>query len=330
MESPYARETRECGLASHPVRVHRYTTADIAPGDRFDAWQGYWPNIGSLFRTEPLETFRVSSELVRLGEIGFMYTDIASQRWKRDRRLVDMGQDTIAAVVNLDGKAAGIAGRNDWVQMPGSAVLVDHSQTSLHDSAGGRSIGFSVPRRLAIEAGLDPASLHGVALNPAESAMLASHMLQVREALPRFTEGDAPQLGKSMLDVLVLTLKGASRTEAPGFREEPATLMMRARKEVQAHLGSPALTVANLCRKLGVSRSTLHRLFEEGGGVQAYIRDMRLEAARQALLNPENPERIGDLAERLGFSDAAHLSRLFKARFGETPSDCRARSLLSR
>ncbi|WP_163117306.1 helix-turn-helix transcriptional regulator, partial [Acinetobacter baumannii] len=91
-------------------------------------------------------------------------------------------------------------------------------------------------------------------------------------------------------------------------------LMLRARKEVQAHLGSPTLTVANLCRKLGVSRSTLHRLFEAGGGVQAHIRDMRLEAARQALLNPDNVERIGDIAERLGFSDAAHLSRLFRAR----------------
>jgi AraC-like DNA-binding protein len=133
-----------------------------------------------------------------------------------------------------------------------------------------------------------------------------------------------------MLDVLVLALKGASRTEAPGFREDPATLVLRARNEVQAHLGSPSLTVNNLCRKLGVSRSTLHRLFEAGGGVQAYIRDMRLEAARQALLNPENLERIGDLAERLGFSDAAHLSRLFKARFGETPSDCRARAALTR
>jgi AraC-like DNA-binding protein len=317
-------------LASQTVRVHRYTTADVAPSDRFDAWQSHWPNVGPLFSIEPLEAFRVSSELVRLGEIGFMYTDIASQRWKRDKRLVDMGQDTIAVAVNLDGKAAGIAGRNDWVQMPGSAVLVDHSQTSLHDSAGGRSIGFSVPRQLAIEVGLDIASLHGLVLTPAESAMLTSHMFQVREALPRFAEEDAPRLGRSMLDMLVLTLKGASRTEAHGFREDPATLMLRARKEVQAHLGSPALTVANLCRKLGVSRSTLHRLFEEGGGVQAYIRDMRLEAARQALLNPENPERIGDLAERLGFSDAAHLSRLFKARFGETPSDCRARSPLSR
>lgn len=315
-------------MASQPVRVHRYTTEDIAPSDRYDAWQTHW--AGALFSTEPLEAFRVTSELVQLGEIGFVYTDIASQRWKRDKRLIDMGRDSIAVVVNLDGKAAGIAGKNDWVQMPGSAVLVDHRQTSLHDSAGGRSIGFSVPRAMAIEAGLDVTSLHGMVLSPVESAMLASHMFQVREALPRFSVEDAPQLGKSMLDVLVLTLKGANRTEAPGFREDPATLMLRARKEIQAHLGSPSLTIANLCRKLGISRSTLHRLFEAGGGVQAYIRDMRLEAARQVLLNPENIERIGDIAERLGFSDAAHLSRLFKARFGETPSDCRARSVLNR
>lgn len=317
-------------MASHPVHVYRYTTADIAPSERFDAWQSHWPNVGPLFSTEPLEAFRVSSELVRLGEIGFMYTDISSQRWKRDKRLVDIGRNSIAVAVNLDGKAAGIAGRNDWTQMPGAAVLVDHGQTSLHDSAGGRSIGFSVPRHLATEAGLDVASLHGMVLSPAESAMLTSHMLQVREALPRFGEEDASRLGKSMLDMLMLTLKGANRSEAPGFREDPATLLLRTRKEIQEHLGSPSLTITNLCRKLGVSRSTLHRLFEESGGVQAYIRDMRLEAARQALLNPENPERIGDIAERLGFSDAAHLSRLFKARFDETPSDCRARSILNR
>lgn len=317
-------------MASPPVRVHRYTTNEVPAADRYDAWQDHWANLSPLFTTEPLEKFRVTAEMVQLGEIGFMYTDIASQRWKRDKRLVDLGRDSIAVVVNLDGKAAGIAGRNDWVQMPGSAVLVDHRQTSLHDSAGGRSIGFSVPRHLAAEAGLDVTALHGMVLSPAESAMLTSHMFQIREALPRFAEEDAVRLGKSMLDMLVLTLKGASRTEAPGFREDPATLLLRTRKEIQANLGSPALTITNLCRKLGVSRSTLHRLFEAGGGVQAYIRDMRLEAARQLLLNPENAERIGDIAERLGFSDAAHLSRLFKARFGETPSDCRARNLLNR
>ncbi|WHU02919.1 MULTISPECIES: helix-turn-helix transcriptional regulator [unclassified Sphingomonas] len=319
-------------MASQPVRVHRYTTAQIDAKDRHEVWLSHWPGMTPLYHTEPLEQFRISSSIAQLGEIALVFTDISAQRWRRDKRLVDMGNDSMALTVNLDGKAAGVVGKQaqDWVQMPGSAVIVDRQQTSIHDSAGGRSISLSVPRHLAIEAGLDVASLHGTVLNPAEIAMFTSHAMQIREALPRFSEEDAPRLGKSMLDVLVLALKGASRTEAPGFREDPATLVLRARNEVQAHLGSPSLTVNNLCRKLGVSRSTLHRLFEAGGGVQAYIRDMRLEAARQALLNPENLERIGDLAERLGFSDAAHLSRLFKARFGETPSDCRARAALTR
>lgn len=315
-------------MASDPVRVHSYSTADIAPSERYEGWRSHWPDLD--FVTEPLESFRVSSERVLLGQIGFMYTDITSQHWERNRREVDRGRDVISLVVNLDGKAAGTAGKRDWVQMPGSGVVFDYSQSSIHDSAGGRSIGISIPRALLAETGLDLTALHGLTLSPAESAMFTSHAFQVREALPRFTEEDAPRLGQSMLDVFVLTLKAAGRTQAPGFREDPATQMLRAQREIQAHLGSSGLTVANLCRKLGISRSTLHRLFEEGGGVQAHIRDMRLEAARQALLNPGNIERIGDLAERLGFSDAAHLSRLFKARFGETPSDCRARAALTR
>ena len=163
-------------MGSHSVRVDRYSSDDVEPQDRYEAWLDHWLNRLPLFRTEPLEPFYVTSELVRLGEVGFMYTDIASQRWTRDKRLVDFGLDTVAVAVNLDGKAAGVAGERDWVQMPGAAVLVDHSQTSLHDSAGGRSIGFALPRRLAIEAGLDVASLHGLVLSPVESAMLTSHM----------------------------------------------------------------------------------------------------------------------------------------------------------
>lgn len=319
-------------MASQPVRVHRYTTAEVEPKDRHEVWLNHWPGMVPLYHTEPLEQFRVSTSLAQLGDIALVFTDISAQRWKRDRKLVDQGNDSLALTINLDGKAAGVVGttEREWVQMPGSAVIVDRSQTSHHDSAGGRSISMAVPRHMAVEAGLDVTSLHGTVLSPVEIAMFTSHALQVREALPRFSAEDAPRLGRSMLDVLALSLKGASRTEAPGFREDPATLMLRARGEIQTHLGSPTLTVANLARKLGVSRSTLHRLFEAGGGAQAHIRDMRLEAARQILLNPDNAERIGDIGERLGFSDAAHLSRLFKARFGETPSDCRARSVLSR
>jgi AraC-like DNA-binding protein len=97
----------------------------------------------------------------------------------------------------------------------------------------------------------------------------------------------------------------------------------RARTEIRANLESPSLNVAGLCRRLNISRSTLHRLFESEGGVQTYIRNSRLDAGRIALLDSTNDERIGAIAERLGFSDAAHFSRLFRARFDETPSQCR-------
>ena len=68
-------------------------------------------------------------------------------------------------------------------------------------------------------------------------------------------------------------------------------------------MGAPSLTIANLCRRLQVSRTTLHRLFEAEGGVQAYIRDRRLEAVRLTLADAANAEPIYALAERLGFSD---------------------------
>ena len=55
--------------------------------------------------------------------------------------------------------------------------------------------------------------------------------------------------------------------------------------------------------------------------MQAYIRGRRLEAVRLALADPAAREPIYTLAERFGFSDAAHLSRLFRARYGLTPSD---------
>jgi AraC-like DNA-binding protein len=315
-------------LASNPVRVHSYSTADIAPSERYEGWRSHWPELD--FVTEPLESFHVSSERVLLGQIGFMYTDISSQHWERSKRLADRGRDIISLVVNLDGKAAGTAGKREWAQRPGSGIVFDYAQTSIHDSAGGRSIGISIPRHLLAETGLDLATLHGLMLSREESAMFTSHAFQVREALSRFTEEDAPLLGRSMLDVFVLTLKAAGRTEAPAFREDATTLFLRAESEIRAHLESPALTIANLCRKLGVSRSSLHRAFEARGGVQTYIRDARLDAARHALCKSPLQERIGDIAERLGFSDAAHMSRLFKARFGESPSDCRANALLNR
>lgn len=305
-----------------------YSSADIAPQHRHEAWENrFWPSLAPLYETRPLTLFGVESESVQLGEVQLIYAAISGQRWERTAELIRRReQDALGVNISMDISARGQMGSRDIVQVPGGAILFDLAQTSVHESTDGKSIQLLFPRRMAQEAGLDVRELHGVALPIHASAMLASHALQLHEALPHLDLRYGAFAGRTLLDLLVLAINATGRAENRVAAALASTLALRARDEIRRNLGSPALTVANLCRRLHISRSTLHRLFDEEGGVQAHIRNARLDAARAALL-AGGAERIGEIAERLGFSDAAHLSRLFRARFGETPSDCRGRGL---
>ena len=55
-----------------------------------------------------------------------------------------------------------------------------------------------------------------------------------------------------------------------------------------------------------------------------YIWAQRLDAARRALCDPACAARtVSEIAFSLGFNDAAHFSRAFRARFGCSPRDVR-------
>jgi AraC-like DNA-binding protein len=209
---------------------------------------------------------------------------------------------------------------------PGSVQLADLSRTSDHESTASRTLLIGVPRRLAEQHGLNVRALHGAILRSGAASLIAPYLLGIRRAAAHLAPEDGPQLGRILLDMLVLAAAAHDRAANVDSAGRRTVLALAARREIDGQLGSPTLTVANLCRRLGLSRSTLHRLFEAEGGVQAYIRERRLEAARLALGDPANGEPIYAIAERLGFSDAAHLSRLFRERFGASPSQFRAQS----
>jgi AraC-like DNA-binding protein len=55
-----------------------------------------------------------------------------------------------------------------------------------------------------------------------------------------------------------------------------------------------------------------------------------LRRARDLLAgHPEAKTRIGDVAYRCGFDDPVHFTRLFRQRFGLTPSALKANGVLS-
>ena len=79
------------------------------------------------------------------------------------------------------------------------------------------------------------------------------------------------------------------------------------------------LTVDMLSREVGLSPAHFARAFKEtmGRAPHQYLLAQRLERARQLLETTE--ASLADIAQRAGFADQAHFTRLFKRAFGTTP-----------
>ena len=86
---------------------------------------------------------------------------------------------------------------------------------------------------------------------------------------------------------------------------------------------NPDLSVMSVAAAQGISPRYLHRLFEQAGiRFTEVVNEMRLAAA-YAALTEQNNKSIALVALESGFSDIAHFNRLFRKRFGATPSAVR-------
>jgi transcriptional regulator GlxA family with amidase domain len=73
-----------------------------------------------------------------------------------------------------------------------------------------------------------------------------------------------------------------------------------------------------------VSRRTLYAaLTPDGEGVAAAIRRQRLERAHAMLADSSQTQSITEIASTVGLPSAAHFSRIFRARYGVSPSEVR-------
>jgi AraC-like DNA-binding protein len=101
----------------------------------------------------------------------------------------------------------------------------------------------------------------------------------------------------------------------------------RVRQTVRRHLRTPTFGPTILCRLVGMSRSSLYRLFEDTGGVARYIQRERLLEAHAVLTDHGTRKSISAIAEDLCFADASSFSRTFKREIGHSPGAVRAAAL---
>lgn len=155
----------------------------------------------------------------------------------------------------------------------------------------------------------------------ADISQVEEIMDRIREAFLHAPEGsDAPLCG-----LLAELLELVRNSEDQDRETAPPPLLEKALNYIGRELGNPALNREKITREINCSISTLNRLFHKfcHCSVNQYIMEERLKRAREMLLLP-TLMRSKEVAEAAGFGSVIYMNRLFKKKYGLTPSRCRA------
>lgn len=99
----------------------------------------------------------------------------------------------------------------------------------------------------------------------------------------------------------------------------------RVRAVVEENMGDAGFTVEQLCRKIFMSHSQLHRKLDAltGYSPNKYIRLLRLAKAKEMMKDPANS--IAAVSYECGYNDPGYFARVFKQELGVTPQEWRSK-----
>lgn len=151
---------------------------------------------------------------------------------------------------------------------------------------------------------------------------------KVRERLATLYETAPEQQMLALLSVLVDLARSSDRWPLSTGEVTVSTVprdrarMQRVLNYVHAHY-TGAVSIQPLSEIAHLSESQLQRLFKRSTRmtISQYVGQLRVGAACRLLAQTDLP--LAQIAESVGFSDAAHFSRQFRAARGMTPGDYR-------
>lgn len=301
---------------------------------RFVQWRetGLLPMVAEPADDESRQRFRI--RLRKLAGPAGRFVDLTATAMHLRRTAADYGRDRLDMVsltlfLGTPVECEFGSARSGSMVRPGEIGIKDFTRpaAAAWQDRPHRGLNLHLPR-LAVEAALGDkiAGLHGRVLSPAGLApLLRSQLLAMAKLAPRAEAA----VRAAALDAAVDLALGVLRCELGARLEDAANddgLFAAARVFIGRHLGSPRLSPGLIARELRCSRAHLYRVFaRRDETVAGYVRERRLRQAYALLAAAAGGKpAIGDVAYCCGFDNPVHFTRLFRERFGLTPSALRA------
>lgn len=271
----------------------------------------------------------------QLGHLLFITTHAGPRRYTRGPREIARGTRqaegfVVVAVMGATGAVVQQDGRT--VEVPAGAVSFWYTETPhVVDYPDGVDVRVCLLPRRAF--GVRDEQLARVTATVAEAggpvAALVKHSLlalaETAEDCPPLVAG---RLACNFADLVATLVTEQAARDAPATRDAPAaedsrhTRIWEVHAYVDRHLRDPELGPQTIAAAHRISVRSLHKLFEgEGTTVSRLIQRRRLQASAEDLSREDSGDStVSGVAQRWGFTDPAHFSRLFRAAYGVSPS----------
>ena len=150
-------------------------------------------------------------------------------------------------------------------------------------------------------------------------------LLELRKNLQQFYLNKAGLLN----DLSAIETQEHSKEEIKILLQTEDKFVSNVREIVELHISDSVFSVEDLCRKVFMSHSKLHRKLDAliGCSPNKFIRIIRLKKAKELLQQTE--ETISSIALDCGFNDPGYFARVFKQEFGRTPQEWRVSDKVS-
>jgi AraC-like DNA-binding protein len=222
--------------------------------------------------------------------------------------------------------------QNGWQSIvnPGSLVLLNQtSPYKAFTNACYHAFSVSIPKKLLLQrapqigAFYKMDAVHG---SP-RGQLLANFVQHLNEGISGWTESEFMALREQLLDLIVLLMvNDKSEFQSSEESSVKAAHRERAMAYIKYNHRNAQMNPQLIAAACGISVGYLHKIFQAVNlRVEHSLYSQRLETCKSLLLNPQYRHcSVQQIAYESGFNHPSHCSRVFKEKFGVSPSDFRA------
>lgn len=314
-------------------KIAAFSTSTLPPRERAVAWtrmigRSYFPL--DLSYRDP-DRFTGSLRRWALGDLqASCLTSEAAMYRRRREHLRHVSEEDFLLTIPCTGPVRFLQMGREVECVPGGFILERGNEPYVFSYAGANRLIVAKISGQELEARLpDPGRYCAMSFDAARGVgALLSDLIRLSERrAPELTQEAGATIGQQVIDLLALAVDADPRAVRSGHSSVRRAHIRRIDACIATHFADPALSPATVAARCDISPRYLHDLCKsDGASFRERLRRARLDQVRTALTRTGEARSITELAFRAGFSDASAFSRAYRAAFGESPRETRARA----